>query len=88
MPRLMDRFMNATMFRQQKSDLPSAPNRRDALYKPDPSTELRQRQGMACTVREHSAYTSTSMRSSPLMTALVGAGARLAACGLSRRFAR
>ncbi|QOY95969.1 SDR family oxidoreductase [Massilia sp. UMI-21] len=88
MPGLMDRFMNATMFKQQRSDRPAAPNRRDALYKPDPSTELRQRQGMPQTVHERSLYTRTSLRSSPLMTALVGGGALLAAFSVSRRLSR
>lgn len=88
MPRLFDRYMNATMFRQQRSDRPSAPNRRDALYKPDPSTELRQRQGMSRTVHERSLYTRASLRSSPLGAALVGGGALLAAFTLARRFAR
>lgn len=88
MPALFDRYMNATMFKQQKSDRPTAPNRRDALYKPDESTELRQRQGMPQNVHERSLYTKTSLRSSPLTTALVGGGALLAAFSLSRRFAR
>jgi short-subunit dehydrogenase len=88
MPALFDRYMNASMFKQQKSDRPTAPNRRDALYKPDPSTELRQRQGMPQNVHERSLYTKTSLRSSPLMTALVGGGALLAAFSLSRRFGR
>lgn len=88
MPRLFDRYMNATMFKQQRSDRPAAPNRRDALYKPDPSTELRQRQGMARTVHERSLYTRTSLRASPVTTALVGGGALLAAFSLARRFAR
>jgi short-subunit dehydrogenase len=88
MPRLFDRYMNATMFKQQRSERPSPPNRRDALYKPDPSTELRQRQGMQRTVHERSLYTRASLRSSPLTTALVSGGALLAAFSLARRFAR
>ncbi|MFC0252670.1 SDR family oxidoreductase [Massilia consociata] len=88
MPRLTDYFMRAAMFKQQKSDRPSAPNRRDALYKPDPSTELRQREGMQRTVHERSLYTQASLRTSPWTTALVGGGALLAAFSLSRRFAR
>lgn len=88
MPRMFDRYMNATMFKQQKSDVPTAPNRRDALYKPDPSSELRQRQGMPQNVHETSIYTKTSLRASPLMTALVGGGALFAAFTLSRRLTR
>ena len=87
MPALFDRYMNASMFKQQKSDRPTAPNRRDALYKPDESAELRQRQGMPQNVHERSLYTRTSLRSSPLTTALVG-GALLAAFSLARRFGR
>ena len=88
MPALFDRYMNATMFKQQKSDRPTAPNRRDALYKPDPSSELRQRQGMPQKVHERSIYTKTSLRSSPLMTVLVGGGALFAAFSLTRRLGR
>ena len=88
MPRLFDRYMNATMFKQQKSDRPTAPNRRDALYRPDESNELRQRQGMPQKVHERSVYTKTTLRSSPLTTALLGGGALFAAFTLSRRLTR
>ena len=88
MPRLMDRFMNATMFKQQKTDRPTDPNRSDALYRPDPSSELRQRQGMPQKVFERSIYTNTALRSSPLMTALVGGGALFAAFTLSRKYSK
>ncbi|MCD2519668.1 SDR family oxidoreductase [Massilia sp. G4R7] len=88
MPALFDRWMNASMFDQQQSDRPSLPGRRDALYKPDPATELRQRQGMPENVHERSLYTKTSLRSSPVTTALVAGGALLAAFSLSRRLAR
>ena len=88
MPGLFDRFMNASMFDQQQSSRPSLPGRRDALYKPDPATELRQRQGMPQNVHERSLYTKTSLRSSPVTTALVAGGALLAAFSLSRRLAR
>lgn len=33
MPELLDKFMEATMFRQQQSDRPSSPGRVDALFK-------------------------------------------------------
>ncbi|WP_288381348.1 SDR family oxidoreductase [uncultured Massilia sp.] len=88
MPALFDRWMNASMFDQQQSDRPSLPGRRDALYKPDPATELRQRQGMPENVHERSLYTKTSLRSSTVTTALVAGGALLAAFSLSRRLAR
>jgi len=88
MPAMFDRYMNASMFKQQKSERPTAPNRRDSLYKPDPSTELRQRQGMPQSVHERSLYTKASLRSTPATTLLVAGGALLAAFSLSRRLAR
>ena len=88
MPAMFDRYMNATMFKQQQSQRPTMPGRRDALYKPDPATELRQRQGMPQNVHERSLYTRTSLRSSPTTTLLVAGGALLAAFSLSRRLAR
>ncbi len=88
MPRMLDRYMRALMFRQQKSDAPAAPGRRDALHAPDPSQELRQRQGMQGRVHERCPYTAVSLRAKPLTAALLGGGALFAAWGLSRRFAR
>jgi short-subunit dehydrogenase len=88
MPRAMDRFMNALMFRQQKSPNASAPGRRDALYEPDPGQELRQRGNPSRRVVEHSPYTAVALHTRPLATALLGGGALLAAWGLTRRFAR
>jgi hypothetical protein len=88
MPRTLDRFMRATVFKQQQSDQPSAPGRRDALHAPDASQELRERQGMARRVHERSPYTTMALGSKPLTTALLGGGALLAAWGLSRRLAR
>lgn len=88
MPRTLDRFMRATLFRQQQSEVPSSPGRRDALHEPDNSTELRQRQGMSSNVIERCPYTAISMRTKPLTAALVGGGALFAAWSLSRRFAR
>jgi short-subunit dehydrogenase len=85
MPRLIDKFMEKSMFKQQQSDLPSAPNRRDALYEPDPRNELRQRQGMSQHVAESSAYTAVTLRSHKIAPALLGLGAVLTAWGLSRR---
>jgi short-subunit dehydrogenase len=88
MPRALDRFMRAVVFRQQKSEQPSAPGRRDALHAPDTSHELRERQGMAARVHERSAYTALALRAKPMKTVLLGGGALLAAWGLSRRLAR
>jgi short-subunit dehydrogenase len=88
MPRALDRIMRALLFKQQQSDVPSAPGRRDALHSPDASHELRERQGMAARVHERSAYTALALRSAPLKTALLGGGALLAAWGLSRRLTR
>jgi short-subunit dehydrogenase len=88
MPRALDRFMKSLAFKQQQSDVPSAPGRRDALHAPDDSHELRERQGMAARVRERSPYTALTLRSTPLKAALLGGGALFAAWGLSRRLAR
>jgi short-subunit dehydrogenase len=86
MPRVLDKVMNATMFRQQQSDAPSAPQRRDALHQPDPRNELRQRQGMKDRhVMEHSAYTFVSLRSHKIMPALLGAAALFAGWKMTRR---
>jgi short-subunit dehydrogenase len=86
MPRVLDKVMNATMFRQQQSDAPSAPQRRDALHQPDPRNALRQRQGMKDRhVMEHSAYTSVSLRSHKIMPALLGAAALFAGWKMTRR---
>jgi short-subunit dehydrogenase len=87
MPRALDKFMNAAMFKQQQSDVPSSPNRKDALHECDPRNELRQRQGMGDKhhVAESSAYTSVSLRANKIMPALLGAGALFAAWKLTRR---
>lgn len=75
MPRLLDKFMNLVMFRQQQSRRPVAAGRSDALYEPD-GTELQQRQGgRSSKVHERSPYTFLSLRSRPLGAVLVVAGA-------------
>jgi short-subunit dehydrogenase len=85
MPRLFDKYMEALMFRQQKSDYPSQEGRRDALHRADPASELRQRQGMEG-VAETCAYTQAALRSRPYkLAALLGGGALLAAWMLSRQ---
>jgi short-subunit dehydrogenase len=88
MPRAMDRFMKALMFRQQKSKYASMPGRSDALHAPDSGQELRQRGGVSADVVEHCPYTAVTLRTGPLTAALLGGGALLAAWGLTRRFAR
>jgi short-subunit dehydrogenase len=88
MPRVLDKVMNASMFRQQQSDATSPHNRRDALYQPDPRSELRQRQGMEVEDRhvlEHCPYTAMSLRSHKIMPALLGAAALFAGWKLARR---
>jgi short-subunit dehydrogenase len=80
MPRALDKIMNASMFKQQQSSVPSSPNRRDALHEPDTRNELRERQGMMDRhVIETSPYTAVSLRSNKIMPALLGAGALFAA---------
>ena len=86
LPRMLDKYMEMLMFRQQRSGQPSAVNRKDALYSADPSQELRQRLGSARRVHEDCAYTRLAMRSKkPLALALLGGGALLAVWQLSRR---
>ena len=84
MPRGMDRFMNATMFKQQQSDRPSRAGRSDALHAPDASQELRARNRSGAHVSESSPYTKFEMRSGPVKTVLLG-GALLAAWALAGR---
>jgi len=85
MPRALDRFMSRTMFSQQQSDRPNSSARRDALYAPDASQELRARNNNADhRVVERSPYTSFEMRSAPAKTVLLG-GALLAAWALTRK---
>jgi short-subunit dehydrogenase len=88
MPGTLDRVMRALMFKQQQTDIPSQPGRRDALYEPDNSRELHERQGVRARIHESAPYTALSLRTSPLMTALVGGGALYAAWGLRKRMAR
>ncbi|MCC2963167.1 SDR family oxidoreductase [Massilia sp. IC2-278] len=93
MPRLLDKYMNASMFKQQKSKYDKQPGRTDALHAPDPTQALRERQGMTERhVAESSAYTALALRSKPVTTALLAGGALFgalfAARGISRRLAR
>jgi short-subunit dehydrogenase len=88
MPRLLDRYMRIAMFRQQQSTVGRAPGRRDALYAPDPASELRERQDMARYEPRRGRYAALALRSKPLVTALLGGSALFAAWGLTRRLAR
>ena len=88
MPRLFDHYMKATMFKQQQSDRPAPPDRRDTLYASD-SHELQQRLGAQYShVHERSPYTAMALRSGPLTTALLFGGAAFAAWKLLARAPR
>jgi len=88
LPRLFDKYVEATMFKNQKMGYAADPSRRDALHRPDHTRELRERQGSPHHVHERSPYTAASLRAKPIATALLGGGAILAALALSRRLAR
>ena len=85
LPRLLDKYMRATMFKLQTSDTPSAPSRRDALHAPDPQHELRERQGISAHVVETCPYTALSLRKGKVVGVLLGAGALFAAWKLAGR---
>lgn len=85
-PRLLDKVNQRATYRNQQSEQFSSPSRTDALYEPDPSAALRQRDESIDKVVESCPYTAVSMRSKPiLMSALIGGGALLAAWQYSRR---
>ncbi|CUI04156.1 SDR family oxidoreductase [Massilia sp. P8910] len=90
LPALMDRYMRHILFRKQMRE-PCAARvpqcRRDALHAPDPANAMRERQGMGMVARvaESSTYTALSMRTRPLLGALLGVGALFAAWRLARR---
>lgn len=88
LPRVFDKFLQATMFVNQKLDVDTDPSRRDALHKPDYTRELRERQGSPHHVIEHSEYTAAALRSKYINAALLGSGALLAAYVLTRRKTR
>jgi len=87
LPRTIDRFMRAAVFKQQQTDQPSSPARRDALHAPDARRELRQRADLGKKITETSPYTSFQMKSTATKTVLLG-GALLAAWALTRKPAR
>jgi hypothetical protein len=85
LPRPLDGLMRAMVFRQQqRPEVPNNPDRKDALYAPDPARELRQRNNLPHKTSEHSVYQAYQLRSTPVKAVIVG-GALLAAWGLMRR---
>ncbi|UGQ47596.1 SDR family oxidoreductase [Massilia endophytica] len=84
MPRFFDKYAEAFMFGQQRSDRPSARNRKDALHAPDESQELKQSRNQEGTHR-NSIYTRVTTGASPMKLALLGGGALMAAWMLSRQ---
>jgi short-subunit dehydrogenase len=80
-PRLTDRFMEATLFDQQRSDRPTSGS--DALY--HASEDLRQSGGYEGHVMTSSLYTSATKH--PIVTGAVGVGLGLALAGFFRRAA-
>ncbi|MGB9107341.1 MAG: SDR family oxidoreductase, partial [Telluria sp.] len=69
LPRPLDGLMRAMAFRQQQQpDVPNNPDRKDALYAPDPARELRQRNDWPHKTSEHSVYQAYQLRSTPVKT--------------------
>ncbi len=85
LPALMDKYMASAMFKQQKSDVPAGKERADALHAFDPAQELRERQGMSANVKESCPYTAVSLRSKPVMAALLGGSALYAVWNWGRK---
>ena len=89
MPRLLDRYLRATMFAQQHSERPAGPERSDALHAPrelDSDITLRQRAPVQPNhVHERSPYTSMALRIGPVGSAMLLGGALLAAYKLVGR---
>lgn len=79
-PRLTDKVMGWTMFRQQKSGLPVQRPREGGLYKAN--EDLQERGGVAGYVSESSLYTKASLR--PGLTTLIVLGAGLGAAAVWR----
>lgn len=76
-PRLLDKYMERFMIRQQQSLMPAQQRGRDALYVSN--FDLRERQGMAGHVRESSLYTQARLHPRVTLLALTLAGATLGA---------
>ena len=79
MPRILDKFMNAVMFKQQHTAQLANPDRQDSLYASS-GPQLRERLGdHTSTVHERSAYTYLTTRGRLLGIALLIGGAVLGA---------
>jgi len=88
LPRSMDRLMRASVFKQQQTDIPSSPARRDALHEPDTRRELRQRADLGSKITDTSPYTVFQMQPATTKTVLVGGALLAIAWGLARKPAR
>jgi short-subunit dehydrogenase len=80
-PRLVDKFMQATMFRLQESDKPEHDRSKNSLY--GHTSELKERGGHPGHVSESSLYTHASLH--PVMTGAVMAMVGLTLASLIRR---
>lgn len=89
-PRAMDRYLEATMFRLQRSREPARDREQNGLHAPTLSAadELHERQGHAGRVFESSAYTQASLHPKTTTAVLLGAGLALALWQGRRQAAR
>jgi short-subunit dehydrogenase len=88
-PRLLDKFMDMMMFRQQKKTAQkSAPDRKDSLYAPNGHTLQQRMGGHESTVHEVSPYTYLSTRGKPLALSVLVGGALLTAWALKSKGAK
>lgn len=79
-PRLLDKFMNILMFRQQKKTAQmSARDRKDSLYTPNGRSLQQRLGGHDSLVHESSPYTFLATRGRPLVFSMLISGALLAA---------
>ena len=79
-PRLLDTFMEWTMFTLQQTGRPARTHTEDALFHPQPASGLRERGGHPGHVLESSLYTRASLH--PMVTAGFFVVAGLAAVAL------
>ena len=80
-PRLTDKYMERTMFRQQKKDRPNRGRERNALY--SASNDLSQRGDYEGHVMETSFYTKAALHPLATTAALIGVGLAAAAAVVS-----
>jgi NAD(P)-dependent dehydrogenase (short-subunit alcohol dehydrogenase family) len=87
MPRVLDKFMNASMFKQQQSTCPARRTGATPCTSPIRATSCASARAwtMSTTWPKHCAYTAVSLRANKIMPALLGAGALFAAWKLARR---